>query len=583
MKQIMKIPDMKIGHRLSVGFGMVIALMFALTIVGATQINDANRSIDRIQKELYPKTVAANALKDELNQSARSMRGVLLTISSLEVRDELANIERAKAATEKAFAGLEQTPNAAEGKLLIADAKLARARFAAAQEVFIKMVQKGQLDVARDVQLPQIAPLQRSYQTALEKLAEYHNRQMESAGKDAEQVSSRAVMLMVVLLLAAGVLAILVGTWVTRSITRPLNKAVEVARRVADGDLGTVVEVSSGDETGQLLKALRDMNDSLARTVDQVRHGTETIAQASRQIATGNADLSARTESQASSLEETASSMEQLTSTVTQNAESAQQANNLVVSATDFAIKGGKVVGEVVETMGSIKESSSKIVDIIGVIDGIAFQTNILALNAAVEAARAGEQGRGFAVVAAEVRSLAQRSANAAKEIKTLIDDSVDKVDLGSKLVNQAGKTMDEIVNSVLHVADIMKEITAASHEQSAGIAQVNQAIVQMDEMTQQNATLVQEASAAADSLQDQALALTQAVAVFKLKGAGEPPPAPVASKPPARAMRAGAPDPRPAMSKPKSPPLPLPLPKPEPPMRPKKAATPGTDEWEEF
>jgi methyl-accepting chemotaxis protein len=562
---------------------MVIALMFALTIVGATQINDANRSIEKIQKELYPKTVAANALKDELNQSARSMRGVLLTISSLEVKDELANIERAKAATEKAFAGLEQTPNAAEGKLLIADARLARARFAAAQEVFIRMAQKGQLDVARDVQLPQIAPLQRSYQAALEKLAEYHNRLMESAGKDAEQVSAKAVMLMVVLLLAAGVLAVLVGTWVTRSITRPLNKAVEVARRVADGDLGTVVEVRSGDETGQLLKALRDMNDSLARTVDQVRHGTETIAQASRQIATGNADLSARTESQASSLEQTASSMEQLTSTVTQNAESAQQANNLVVSATDFAIKGGKVVGEVVDTMGSIKESSSKIVDIISVIDGIAFQTNILALNAAVEAARAGEQGRGFAVVAAEVRSLAQRSANAAKEIKTLIDDSVEQVDLGSKLVNQAGKTMDEIVNSVLHVADIMKEITAASHEQSAGIAQVNQAILQMDEMTQQNATLVQEASAAADSLQDQALALAQAVAVFKLHGAGEAPPAPAVSKPPARAMRAGRADPKPALSKPKSPLASLPLPKPEPPMRPKKAATPGTDEWEEF
>jgi methyl-accepting chemotaxis protein len=574
----MKIPDMKIGHRLAIGFGMVIVLMFALTIIGVTQINDANQSIEKIERELYPKTVMANALKDELNQSARSMRGVLLTISSHEVKDELANIERSRGATEKAFTGLEQTPNTTEAKQLIADARLARAKFSAVQEVFIKMVQKGQLDAARDVQLPLLAPPQRAYLGALDKLVAYHDRLMEKAGKDAEQASSRAVLLMVLLLVAAGLLAMLVGTWMTRSITVPLNKAVEVARRVAGGDLGTEIDIKSEDETGQLLKALRDMNSSLARTVDQVRHGTETIALASRQIATGNADLSARTESQASSLEETASSMEQLTTTVTQNAESAQEANNLVVSATDFAIKGGKVVGEVVETMGSIKDSSSKIVDIIGVIDGIAFQTNILALNAAVEAARAGEQGRGFAVVATEVRNLAQRSANAAKEIKELIADSVDKVDAGSLLVDQAGKTMDEIVTSVLHVADIMKEITAASHEQSAGIAQVNQAIVQMDEMTQQNATLVQEASAAADSLQDQALALTQAVAVFKVKGDAQPAVAGPAPAPPKVTH-----DKKPVKALP-SKPRPTMLPKPEmTPVRPKKAATPGSDEWEEF
>jgi methyl-accepting chemotaxis protein len=242
---------------------------------------------------------------------------------------------------------------------------------------------------------------------------------------------------------------------------------------------------------------------------------------ASDEIASGNADLSSRTESQASSLEETASSMEELTTTVKQNADNARQANQLVVSASDFATKGGDVVGHVVDTMGSIKESSRKIVDIIGVIDGIAFQTNILALNAAVEAARAGEQGRGFAVVAAEVRNLAQRSANAAKEIKSLISDSVEKVDAGGKLVDEAGKTMEEIVTSVKHVADIMGEITAASQEQSSGIEEVNRAIAQMDEMTQQNAALVEEAAAAAESMQEQAAALAQAVAVFKL-GAAE-------------------------------------------------------------
>jgi len=323
--------------------------------------------------------------------------------------------------------------------------------------------------------------------------------------------------------IALGVLfAIGIGIWLTRAISMPLNKSVLIARSVAAGDLTQKIEVRSGDETGQLLQALKHMNDSLIQTVGQVRRSTEMIGGASAEIASGNADLSSRTETQASSLEETASSMEELTSTVRQNAENARQANQLVVSASDFAVKGGQVVGQVVETMGSIKESSKKIVDIIGVIDGIAFQTNILALNAAVEAARAGEQGRGFAVVAAEVRNLAQRSAGAAKEIKGLIGDSVDKVDVGSKLVDEAGKTMSEIVTSVKHVADIMNEITAASQEQSSGIEEVNRAIGQMDEMTQQNAALVEQAAAAAASMQEQAVQLAQAVSVFKLEGDGQ-------------------------------------------------------------
>ncbi len=307
------------------------------------------------------------------------------------------------------------------------------------------------------------------------------------------------------------------GWWLIRSIIVPLSEAIDVARRVAAGDFSQKIEVHGHDETGQLLSALKDMNATLVNTIGQVRSGMETIGVASQQIASGNADLSSRTESQANSLQETASSMEELTTTVKQNADNARQANQLVVSASDFAVKGGQVVGQVVDTMGSIKESSRKIVDIIGVIDGIAFQTNILALNAAVEAARAGEQGRGFAVVASEVRNLAQRSAGAAKEIKALIGDSVEKVDAGSKLVDEAGKTMNEIVNSVKHVADIMSEITAASQEQSSGIEGVNQAIAQMDEMTQQNAALVEQAAAAAQSMQDQASELAHAVARFKI------------------------------------------------------------------
>jgi methyl-accepting chemotaxis protein-1 (serine sensor receptor) len=344
--------------------------------------------------------------------------------------------------------------------------------------------------------------------------------QLKVAKSEFEAAQSRFAMVrnISIAVIAFGVLlAGLIGFWLVRAISRPLCRAVRIAEGVASGDLTQTIEVSSNDEAGQLMRAMKDMNESLVNIVGQVRTGTETIAVASREIASGNADLSSRTESQASSLEETASSMEELTSTVKQNAENARQANQLVGATADVAVKGGRVVGQVVDTMASIKDSSRKISDIIGVIDGIAFQTNILALNAAVEAARAGEQGRGFAVVASEVRNLAQRSAGAAKEIKALIEDSVGKVDAGGRLVDEAGKTMDEIVSSVKRVTDIMSEIAAASQEQSAGIEQVNQAIAQMDNVTQQNSALVEEAAAAAESLQDQAAKLAEAVSVFKL------------------------------------------------------------------
>ena len=308
-----------------------------------------------------------------------------------------------------------------------------------------------------------------------------------------------------------------------RSVVIPLQRAKREIDRMSAGDLTGRVEAKGILELAQLMESLHTLQINTQEIVAQIREASDRVNTGAREIASGNADLSARTESQASSLEETASSMEELTSTVKQNAENARQANQLVVSASDVAVKGGKVVGQVVHTMSSIKDSSRKIADIISVIDGIAFQTNILALNAAVEAARAGEQGRGFAVVAAEVRNLAQRSAGAAKEIKSLIEDSVDKVDVGGKLVDEAGKTMEEIVNSVKRVTDIMSEIAAASQEQSAGIEQVNQAVGQMDEATQQNAALVEEAAAAAESLQDQAAKLAQAVSVFKLSAGNQP------------------------------------------------------------
>ena len=353
----------------------------------------------------------------------------------------------------------------------------------------------------------------------LNEIIKLNNGVADASVKDGSAAVIRSESLMVILGLLASALGIGCAAYITRAITQPINSAVKVAQTVASGDLTSQIEVHTTEETGQLLQALKDMNSSLVNIVGQVRSGTETIATASSEIASGNLDLSSRTEEQASSLEETASSMEELTSTVRQNADNAQQANQLALSASGVAVKGGDVVGKVVETMDAINDSSRKIVDIISVIDGIAFQTNILALNAAVEAARAGEQGRGFAVVATEVRNLAQRSAAAAKEIKTLIGDSVVAVDAGSKLVAEAGSTMAEIVSSVQRVTDIMAEISLATQEQSSGIDQINQAIGQMDQVTQQNAALVEEAAAAAESLQEQSGQLAGVVSVFKLDG----------------------------------------------------------------
>ncbi|MGZ8262696.1 MAG: methyl-accepting chemotaxis protein [Burkholderiales bacterium] len=354
---------------------------------------------------------------------------------------------------------------------------------------------------------------------ALNEFVAIQKRLAKERYESADAAFDQVTLAVLGILALAVVLCVMVSLFMSRRITRPLKTAISVADRIAAGDLSAEIRVESRDETGMVLTALNNMSESLRRIVGNVRGGTDVIMSASSQIASGNADLSQRTEEQASSLEETASSMEELTGTVKQNAENARQANQLAAGASAVAVKGGEVVGQVVETMSSITQSSKKIAEIIGVIDGIAFQTNILALNAAVEAARAGEQGRGFAVVASEVRTLAQRSAAAAKEIKALITDSVGKVDDGTKLVDEAGKTMEEIVSAVKRVTDIMAEIAAASQEQTSGIEQVNQAITQMDQVTQQNAALVEEAAAAADSMREQAQNLTQAVAIFKLSG----------------------------------------------------------------
>jgi len=385
----------------------------------------------------------------------------------------------------------------------------------------------GETENATKILIGELRPVQRKWVETLNELAALEEKLSDKAMSEATSSYALARNLMLAITALALLIAAAAGYLITRSLTRQLggepDEAVNIASRIAAGDLATEISLRAGDRSSMLF-AMKTMRDDLAGIVGQVRSGTDTIATASGQIAAGNLDLSSRTEQQASSLEETASSMEELTSTVKQNADNARQAKQLAVTASNVASEGGTVVAQVVDTMGAIDASSRKIVDIISVIDGIAFQTNILALNAAVEAARAGEQGRGFAVVATEVRSLAQKSAAAAREIKALIGDSVEKVENGGRLVAQAGATMQEVVASVQRVTDIMAEISAASHEQSAGIEQVNQAIAQMDQVTQQNAALVEEAAAAAGSMQDQAASLSRVVSVFRLAGSSSAP-----------------------------------------------------------
>ncbi len=509
--------NLKIGQRLALSFGAVVVILIVLAALAYSRFALIDKDVSMINDNRYPKVVMANEAKDAINVVARSMRNTLLMTVPAEIRAEIASINAQAAASAKLLDALDAEITLPQGRVHMDALLTARGKFLPAKDRFVTLIEQGQRDEALALLYNELRPLQLDYMGHLDQLVAFQAGLMKQAGDDAHASVATAILMLEALSVAAILLSALLAYLATRSITRPLAEAVGLAQKVAGGDLTGNIEVRSRDETGQLLQALKDMNTSLVSIVSQVRTGTDTIATASTQIATGNLDLSSRTEEQASSLEETASSMEELTSTVRQNADNARQSNQLAMTASEVAVQGGEVVAQVVDTMGSIKESASKIVDIIGVIDGIAFQTNILALNAAVEAARAGEQGRGFAVVAAEVRTLAQRSASAAKEIKALIDDSVEKVNTGSVLVNQAGTTMQDVVASVRRVTDIMAEITAASQEQTEGIEQVNQAVMQMDQVTQQNAALVEEAAAAAASLQEQAANLSQVVSVFRL------------------------------------------------------------------
>ncbi|XLZ70029.1 methyl-accepting chemotaxis protein [Massilia sp. SR12] len=576
--------NLNIGARIGGGFLILMLLIVMMAVMGTVRMGQIQDRLLDIANINNVEMALLIKMRDSINERAVANRNLVLLSDMEAMKPEAARIDKANATYAEAETKLLKMFN--ELAATTDHEKQAMVKIKEAEQAALPPILKvkdlglaNQAEEATTMLMKQVRPLQRKWLEEINSLIDFEENLNKEAIAAAEAVYNSARMWMFGLTVLAIGIGLVVAWMTTRSVTVPIQAAVSAAQTVAAGDLTREIVVNSTDETGQLLQALKDMSGSLENIVGRVREGTDAIATASTEIANGNLDLSSRTEQQASSLEETASSMEELTSTVQQNADNARQANTLAGSASQVAERGGDIVTQVVSTMGEINASSTKIVDIISVIDGIAFQTNILALNAAVEAARAGEQGRGFAVVASEVRNLAQRSAAAAKEIKSLIDASVERVHAGSRLVDQAGTIMNEVVDSVRHVSNIIGDITAASTEQSTGIAQVNQAIMQMDDVTQQNASLVEEAAAAAGALQEQAKGLVEVVSVFKINSSMRAA-RPAAAPAPARAVATASAAPaaaRPTQLRASTPAA----------VRPaasagKKAAT-GGDDWEEF
>ncbi|MYM93087.1 methyl-accepting chemotaxis protein [Duganella vulcania] len=509
--------NLKIGTRLGFGFSLILLMLTAMTVIGILRLSSASSMTDEmINVKIRDERLIAEWGKIIEVNAARTTGAWMVADPADQKKLEGMMAESSGRATQiqdQIGASIDDE----ELKPLFKKVLDTRKAYTEVRKAVFAAKSAGDLEKGKSLYEGDMTRNRILYLDALKKFSDMQAALLDKAALEIQRQYASGRTLLTILGLAAIAMGVIAAWWITRTITTPINEAVKVAETVSSGDLTSDIQVNSTDETGQLMNALKTMNANLVNIVGQVRNGTDLMATASTEIAAGNQDLSSRTEQQASSLQETASSMEELTSTVRFNAENAREANKLAATASEIASRGGAVVGEVVSTMGSINDSSRKIVDIISVIDSIAFQTNILALNAAVEAARAGEQGRGFAVVASEVRNLAQRSAAAAKDIKGLIDDSVQKVALGSDLVDKAGQTMSEIVTSISRVTQIMSQISHASEEQSLGIAQVNDAITQMDQVTQQNAALVEEAAAAAESMQEQSAKLAEVVGVFKL------------------------------------------------------------------
>ena len=561
----MKFLNLTIAKRLGLGFGLVSLFLLLVIALGLTSMRQIQDRMDEATKVNNVETRLAQTMDLTVTERALALRNLILLKEEKEIQIEVARIaeqEKKYAAAQQKlgemFAKLEGTSS--EEKSLLEQIRTQSGLAAPFIQRAAALALEQKQDDAYKLLRYEFRPVQKRWWELLRTLIAVEEKQNSEASSMAEAAYSQARLVMLSIGSLALLTSLLAAVLITRSVTRQLgcepDEAAAIAGQIASGNLAVAIHTRAGD-THSLLHAMQSMRDSLAQIVQQVHASTETIATAAGQIAMGNLDLSSRTEQQASTLEQTASSMEELTSTVRINTDHARQANGLAESASDVATKGGAVVAQVVDTMAAIDVSARKIVDIIAVIDGIAFQTNILALNAAVEAARAGEQGRGFAVVATEVRNLAQRSAAAAKEIKDLIGDSVDKVQAGNRLVEQAGSTMHEVVASVRRVTGIMSEMMSASQEQSAGIEQINMAVTQMDNVTQQNAALVEEAAAAAQAMQEQVNSLNDVVSVFRVgniaggRDAGlrvvrRPPPPLAARRPPATPK-----PPRPAVAKP--------------------------------
>jgi methyl-accepting chemotaxis protein len=533
---------MKLGTMLGMGFFAVIVVCVCVAVFGWMKLHGQGEQLRVLAEDRMGNLARLQALKDNANVSARVVRNLVLITDPAQMAEESRRLDEVVARNSGVMKDLEQRLQTEQARRLLADIRQARQPFVQAMREAGDLGINNQTDAARDLILGRLRSLQETYFGAVEALVDYQRNQTEVTAAGALRRVAEDGAAMLVLTLLAAALGALVAWAITRTVKQQLGGepayAAQVARKIAEGDLAVRVQLRPGD-TASLLSAMEDMRAGLARVVADVRQSSESIATGASQIASGNADLSQRTEEQASNLEQTAASMEEMNATVKLNADTVRTATQLAASSSQAAAGGGEIVGRVVATMEQITASSRRIGDIIGVIDSIAFQTNILALNAAVEAARAGEQGRGFAVVASEVRSLAQRSAEAAKEIKALIGESVSKVDEGSGLVGEAGSAMQGIVRQAQQVADLIGEIGAATAEQADGVSQVGDAVVQLDQVTQQNAALVEESAAAAASLNAQAARLVDLVSLFKLDGVSSPAdPAPVAKPAVASGMR---------------------------------------------